>query len=58
MPRRWPWPSTSTSFSACSQCASGETEGFFAKVTEVREALRGIQPSDVEPDIEQVAEEP
>jgi NitT/TauT family transport system ATP-binding protein len=35
-----------------------ETEGFFAKVTEVREALRGIQPSDVEPDIEQVAEEP
>jgi NitT/TauT family transport system ATP-binding protein len=34
-----------------------ETEAFFAKVTEVREALRGIQPADVEPDIEQVAEE-
>ena len=34
-----------------------ETEAFFAKVTEVREALRGTQPADVEPDIEQVAEE-
>jgi NitT/TauT family transport system ATP-binding protein len=34
-----------------------ETEAFFAKVTEVREALRGTQPTDVEPDIEQVAEE-
>ena len=34
-----------------------ETEAFFAKVTEVREALRGIQPANVEPDIEQVAEE-
>jgi NitT/TauT family transport system ATP-binding protein len=34
-----------------------ETEAFFAKVTEVREALRGFQPTDVEPDIEQVAEE-
>ena len=34
-----------------------ETEAFFAKVTEVREALRGFQPADVEPDIEQVAEE-
>jgi len=34
-----------------------ETDGFFAKVTEVREALRGIQPTGVEPDIEQVVEE-
>jgi hypothetical protein len=34
-----------------------ETEGFFTKVTEVREALRGIQPTGVEPDIEQVTEE-
>ena len=34
-----------------------ETAGFFAKVTEVREALRGIQPTGVEPDIEQVVEE-
>ena len=34
-----------------------ETEAFFAKVTEVREALRGFQPTDLEPDIEQVAEE-
>jgi NitT/TauT family transport system ATP-binding protein len=34
-----------------------ETEAFFAKVTEVREALRGFQLADVEPDIEQVAEE-
>jgi NitT/TauT family transport system ATP-binding protein len=34
-----------------------ETEAFFAKVTEVREALRGIQSADVEPDIEQVVEE-
>ena len=34
-----------------------ETEAFFAKVTEVREALRGVQPAGVEPDIEQVAEE-
>jgi NitT/TauT family transport system ATP-binding protein len=34
-----------------------ETEAFFTKVTEVREALRGVQPVDVEPDIEQVAEE-
>ncbi len=30
---------------------------FFAKVTAVREALRGVQPAGVEPDIEQVAEE-
>jgi len=35
-----------------------ETEAFFAKVTEVREALRGLQPAGIEPDIEQVAEEP
>ena len=35
-----------------------ETEAFFTKVTEVREALRGIQPAGVEPDIEQVVEEP
>ena len=34
-----------------------ETDAFFAKVTEVREALRGVQPAGVEPDIEQVAEE-
>jgi NitT/TauT family transport system ATP-binding protein len=34
-----------------------ETEAFFAKVTEVREALRGFQLADVEPDIEQVADE-
>jgi NitT/TauT family transport system ATP-binding protein len=34
-----------------------ETEAFFAKVTEVREALRGIQPAGIEPDIEQVVEE-
>jgi NitT/TauT family transport system ATP-binding protein len=34
-----------------------ETEAFFAKVTAVREALRGVQPVGVEPDIEQVAEE-
>jgi NitT/TauT family transport system ATP-binding protein len=34
-----------------------ETEAFFAKVTAVREALRGVQPAGVEPDIEQVAEE-
>jgi NitT/TauT family transport system ATP-binding protein len=34
-----------------------ETEAFFNKITEVREALRGIQPTDVEPDIEQVAED-
>jgi NitT/TauT family transport system ATP-binding protein len=34
-----------------------ETERFFAKVTEVREALRGVQPTGVEPDIEQVVEE-
>jgi NitT/TauT family transport system ATP-binding protein len=35
-----------------------ETEAFFTKVTEVREALRGIQPAGIEPDIEQVVEEP
>jgi NitT/TauT family transport system ATP-binding protein len=35
-----------------------ETEAFFRKVTEVREALRGIQPAGIEPDIEQVVEEP
>ncbi len=34
-----------------------ETEAFFANVTAVREALRGVQPAGVEPDIEQVAEE-
>ena len=34
-----------------------ETDAFFGKVTEVREALRGIQPPGVEPDIEQVVEE-
>jgi NitT/TauT family transport system ATP-binding protein len=34
-----------------------ETDAFFGKVTEVREALRGIQPTGVEPDIEQVVEE-
>src|SRR6185295_16896403 len=34
-----------------------EADAFFRKVTEVREALRGIQPAGVEPDIEQVAEE-
>jgi NitT/TauT family transport system ATP-binding protein len=34
-----------------------ETEAFFAKVTAVREALRGVQPAGVEPDIEQVVEE-
>jgi NitT/TauT family transport system ATP-binding protein len=34
-----------------------ETEAFFSTVTQVREALRGIQPAGVEPDIEQVAEE-
>ena len=34
-----------------------ETATFFAKVTEVREALRGIQPAGVEPDIEQAVEE-
>ena len=34
-----------------------ETDAFFAKVTAVREALRGVQPVGVEPDIEQVAEE-
>ena len=33
-----------------------EADAFFKKVTEVREALRGIQPAGVEPDIEQVAE--
>ena len=34
-----------------------ETDAFFAHVTTVREALRGVQPAGVEPDIEQVAEE-
>ena len=34
-----------------------ETEAFFNRVTEVREVLRGIQPRDVEPDIEQVADD-
>ena len=34
-----------------------ETEAFFNRVTEVREVLRGIQPRDVEPDIEQVTED-
>ena len=34
-----------------------ETDAFFAHVTAVREALRGVQPAGVEPDIEQVAEE-
>jgi NitT/TauT family transport system ATP-binding protein len=34
-----------------------ETDAFFARVTAVREALRGVQPVGVEPDIEQVAEE-
>src|SRR4029450_358088 len=34
-----------------------ETERFFAKVTEVPAALRGVQPTGVEPDIEQVVEE-
>jgi len=34
-----------------------ETEAFFTKVTEVREALRGIQPAGIEPGIEQVVEE-
>ena len=34
-----------------------ETDAFFAKVTDVREALRGVQAADVEPDIEQVVEE-
>ncbi len=35
-----------------------EADAFFKKVTEVREALRGIQPAGIEPDIEQVVEEP
>ena len=35
-----------------------ETEAFFTKVTQVREALRGIQPAGIEPDIEQVVEGP
>ena len=34
-----------------------ETDAFFAHVTAVREALRGVQPAGVEPDIEQVAED-
>jgi NitT/TauT family transport system ATP-binding protein len=34
-----------------------ETAAFFNRITQVREALRGIQPTDVEPDIEQVAED-
>jgi NitT/TauT family transport system ATP-binding protein len=34
-----------------------ETEAFFNRVTQVREVLRGIQPRDVEPDIEQVADD-
>jgi NitT/TauT family transport system ATP-binding protein len=34
-----------------------ETEAFFGHVTAVREALRGVQPAGVEPDIVQVAEE-
>ena len=35
-----------------------EADAFFKKVTEVREALRGIQPAGVEPDIVQVFDEP
>jgi NitT/TauT family transport system ATP-binding protein len=35
-----------------------EADAFFKKVTEVREALRGIQPAGVEPDIVQVVDEP
>jgi NitT/TauT family transport system ATP-binding protein len=35
-----------------------EADAFFKKVTEVREALRGIQPPGVEPDIVQVVDEP
>ena len=35
-----------------------EADAFFKKVTEVREALRGIQPAGIEPDIVQVVDEP
>jgi NitT/TauT family transport system ATP-binding protein len=35
-----------------------EADAFFKKVTEVREALRGIDTSGIEPDIEQALEEP
>ena len=35
-----------------------EADTFFKKVTEVREALRGIETGGVEPDIEQALEEP
>ncbi len=35
-----------------------EADAFFKKVTEVREALRGIGTSGIEPDIEQAIEEP
>jgi len=35
-----------------------EADGFFKKVTEVREALRGIDTSGIEPDIEQALDEP
>jgi NitT/TauT family transport system ATP-binding protein len=34
-----------------------EADAFFRKVTEVREALRGIETSGIEPDIEQALEE-
>jgi NitT/TauT family transport system ATP-binding protein len=34
-----------------------EADAFFKKVTEVREALRGIQPTGIEPDIEQAVGE-
>ena len=34
-----------------------EADAFFKKVTEVREALRGIQPAGIEPDIVQVVDE-
>jgi NitT/TauT family transport system ATP-binding protein len=35
-----------------------EADAFFKKVTEVREALRGIDTTGIEPDIEQALEEP
>ena len=35
-----------------------EAAAFFRKITEVREALRGIETTGVEPDIEQALEEP
>ena len=34
-----------------------EADAFFDKVTDVREALRGVETAGVEPDIEQALEE-